>query len=56
MQGIFKKEEMETVTLVQNPVEAVCISHSANSLGERYDPTILPAMGKYKGRLCSSAV
>ena len=38
---------MDTVTPVQIQDEAVCISHSINTLGKGMNPTILfPIMGK----------
>ena len=43
---------METVTQVQILDEAVCILHSANTIGKGMNPTILPpVMGKIVGHI-----
>ena len=45
---------MNFATKVQILNEAICISHSANTLEKGMNPTILPpAKGKYLGRLNS---
>ena len=42
---------MDTITRVQTLGEAVCISHSANTIGKGMNTTILlPAMGKTVGQ------
>ena len=47
---------MDTATRVQILDEADCISQSINTLGKGMNPLIFhPAMGKYQGRLGSSA-
>ena len=42
---------MDTVNLVQIPNEAVCITHSDNTIEKDINPTISPAvMGKIAGQ------
>ena len=45
--------EMDMVTQVQIPDETLCISHSANNPGKRYNSNYPSAMGKEKSRLSS---
>ena len=44
---VFLTREMDTVTRVQIPDEAVCISHGANTVGKSMNPIIVsPIMDK----------
>ena len=48
---------MDTATRVRILDKTDGISHNTNTLGKGMNPNILPqAMGKYYGRLCSSAL